>query len=349
MVGASGGRGGTPLPDWRQDWAGAARIWHRGVTQGQGLTLKVGVSVLEEPVLGREGRGTLQGMRGKPDETSSVSGLTPASEGDKRGRRDTKWRSEGRAVCCGPKAELEVTKLPATEGEAAGPGRWQANQPWSPHPGVVRLFTGARAARGVEAEERDISPRQTPRPTMMSLRLESTVPHHGQFRGASPSSEHLMSEGPELWTHPGCGTFGGVQLQPPRRRGRPTPVTAALGGILLGVRSEPHGPIYILGALVRSRRGWDRTGLARAGLQKRVWALPSLVRACGQDPQAPLPFPGGLPDQESPEQPFEALQKERLSLTPNVRQPWGGPRVGRGAPALDAWVTTRVSALSMGS
>ncbi|XP_053775283.1 caspase recruitment domain-containing protein 9 [Desmodus rotundus] len=41
----------------------------------------------------------------------------------------------------------------------------------------------------------------------------------------------------------------------------------------------------------------------------------SIPRDLEEDAQ--LSDKGGLPDQESPEQPFEALQKERLSLTPN--------------------------------
>ncbi|KAF5923758.1 hypothetical protein HPG69_010802 [Diceros bicornis minor] len=45
--------------------------------------------------------------------------------------------------------------------------------------------------------------------------------------------------------------------------------------------------------------------------------VPSVVLAGGQDPQAPLSFPGGPTDRESPEQPFAALQKERLSLASN--------------------------------
>lgn len=49
----------------------------------------------------------------------------------------------------------------------------------------------------------------------------------------------------------------------------------------------------------------------------------SVVPAAGQDPQAQLSFPGGPADRESPEEPFAALQKERLSLTPKVRLPWG--------------------------
>lgn len=66
----------------------------------------------------------------------------------------------------------------------------------------------------------------------------------------------------------------------------------------------------------------DRPGNIR-GEAVQASAMPSSVPTAGRGPQARLSFPGGPAEEESPEQPFEALQKEQLSLTPNVRHPWG--------------------------
>ena len=72
------------------------------------------------------------------------------------------------------------------------------------------------------------------------------------------------------------------------------------------------------------------TGLAWAGW---VEVLASAILAGRQDQNVQLCLAGGPAIGESPEQPSVALQKERLSLTPEVRLPGvpgalGGPWCG---------------------
>lgn len=55
----------------------------------------------------------------------------------------------------------------------------------------------------------------------------------------------------------------------------------------------------------------------------------SVILAGRQDQKVQLSLAGGPAIRESPEQPFVALQKERLSLTPKVRLP-GVPGALRG-------------------
>lgn len=76
---------------------------------------------------------------------------------------------------------------------------------------------------------------------------------------------------------------------------------------------------------------WVLAG-GRGGVRPARWVL-----AGGRHPQAPLSSAGGPADRESPERSLEALQRERPSLTPNVRLTWGGPVLGRGFLPGDAW------------
>lgn len=85
---------------------------------------------------------------------------------------------------------------------------------------------------------------------------------------------------------------------------------------------SPSPLCYTVRVLVESKRGprrWCGTGRRHPAAELQVWAVLSLVPTGVHDPQAQLSFPGGPAEAESPEPPFEALQEERLSLTPGVR------------------------------
>lgn len=244
----------------------------------------------KSPVLGQEGEGNgpPQRLRGKPKKTSSASGLTPASKGGKRGRRDIKWRSMGWAVCCGPETELEATKSPQGDrrrthmvASPTSPGASLPPRHW-PHllkePG--RLASPVEGTRGSEDEEEEgVSSRQRPEPTMTSLRLESLVPHHGQFRGASPS-EHMLSESQGA-SRPWLIRKGPSSLKPaPNPCSTPAPTEgpghpggrSPRGSPGRGV--SPSALVCTLGILVGSQRGpsrWCRTGQGTSGLRGGCW------------------------------------------------------------------------------
>lgn len=135
---------------------------------------------------------------------------------------------------------------------------------------------------------------------MTSLGLESIVPHHGQFRGASPS-EHLLSESPWGPSWPWLIKTGPSNLKSaPNRCSTPAPTEEGPGHPdgrsprgSPGRGVSPSALICTLGVLVGFERGpsrWCRTGQATSGLRGWVLALPSLVLVGGQYPQAQLPF-----------------------------------------------------------